>query len=169
MSTKVLKNLRLIVSIRRTLFLIFILTGFVAITGCGSSISNVELPEDFIRDFLAKHETMVDKSLVYYYTKVEQPAIAEKIDLTCRLCKNRGTLESLEKATFDFSGLMIELLDKKEEYINDEPVLFVKVAVKGNYIMELPEESKKIDANDVIILRMARHEWKVTETSNPWS
>ena len=151
------------------MFLIFILAGLVTITGCGSSISNVELPEDFIHGFLAKHETMVDKSLVYYYTKAEQPAVAEQIDLACRVCKSKGILESLEKATFDFSGLAIELLDKKEEYVNDEPVLYVKVAVKGNYIMELPEERKKIDANDVIILRMARHEWKITETNNPWS
>ena len=78
-------------------------------------------------------------------------------------------LESLEKATFDFSGLKIELVDQKEEYFDDEPVLYVKVAVRGNYTMELPEENKKIDTDDVIILKMARHEWKVTETNNPWS
>ena len=151
-----------------TLFVIFILVVYVAIAGCSRS-SNVELPKDFIREFIAKHETMVDKSLVYYYAREEQATVAEKIDLACRVNKNKGILESLEKATFDFSGLKIEIVDQKEEYFDDEPVLYVKVAVRGNYTMELPNENKKIDTDDVIILKMARHEWKVTETNNPWS
>jgi len=151
-----------------TLFVIFILVVYIAIAGCSRS-SNVELPKDFIREFIAKHETMVDKSLVYYYAREEQVTVAEKIDLACRVNKNKGILESLEKATFDFSGLKIEIVDQKEEYFDDEPVLYVKVTVRGNYTMELPNENKKIDTDDVIILKMARHEWKVTETNNPWS
>ena len=155
-------------TVGETLFVISILIVFVSITGCSSS-SNVELPKDFIREFIAKHETMVDKSLVYYYAREEQSTVAEKIDLACRVNKTKGILESLEKPTFDFSGLKIEIVDQKEEYFDDEPVLYVKVAVRGNYTMELPEENKKIDTDEVIILKMARHEWKVTETNNPWS
>lgn len=153
----------------RTLLFIFVLLGLAGMTGCGSSITEVELPKDFIRDFIAKHETMVDKSLVYYYAREEQDRVAEQIDIACRICKSKGTLETLQQATFDFSGLKIQLVDKKSEYVADEPVVFVKVAIKGNYTMKLSEENRTIETDDVIVLRMARNEWKVTENNNPWS
>ena len=152
--------------------LILIAVGMIAlvnITGCGSNGMSVELPKDFIRDFIAKHETMTDKSLVYYYVKSDQHKVAEQIDISCRINKSKGRLKILENATFDFSELQIELVDKKEDYVNDEPVLFVKVAVKGCYKMQLPEETQKIEANEIIILQMAKHEWKVTNSNNPWS
>jgi hypothetical protein len=75
------------------------------ITGCGSDVASVELPKDFIQDFIAKHETMADKSLVYYYVKSDQPEIAEQIEVACRINKSKGVLEILENATFDFSEL----------------------------------------------------------------
>ena len=171
MSTTVLENKNggFTAMVRRVLFFIFILLGLVYITGCGSSISNVEIPKDFIQEFIAKNETMVDKSLVYYYTKEDQSMIAEQIELACRINRSKGVLENLEQASFDFSGLHIELVDKKEEYLNDEPVLFVKVAVRGQFTIELPEESKTIETDDVLVLRMARNEWKVAQLNNPWS
>ena len=139
------------------------------ITGCGSDVASIELPKDFIQDFIAKHETMADKSLVYYYVKSDQPEIAEQIEVACRINKSKGVLEILENATFDFSELQIKIVDKKEEYINDEPVVFIKVAVKGCYKMQLPEAIKTIDTDDIIVLQMAKSEWKVTNTNNPWS
>ena len=139
------------------------------ITGCGSDIASVELPKEFIQDFIAKHETMADKSLVYYYVKSDQSEIAEQIEVACRINKSKGVLEILENATFDFSELQIEIVDKKEEYIDDEPVVFIKVAVKGCYKMQLPEAIKTIDTDDIIVLQMAKSEWKVTNTNNPWS
>ena len=157
-------------SIQRNSILIAVSLLFVAIiTGCGSDPNSVVLPKDFITEFIAKHETMADKSLVYYYVKSDRPVIAEQIETTCRINKSKGVLEILENATFDFSELQIELVDKKEEFIDDEPVLFIKVAVKGCYKMQLPEETKTINANDIIILQMAKSEWKVTNTNNPWS
>jgi hypothetical protein len=143
--------------------------GLVGITGCGSNGMSVELPKDFIRDYIAKHETMADKSLVYYYVKSDQDEVAKQIETSCRINKSMGRLKILEKATFDFSELQIELVDKKEDYVNDEPVVFVKVAVKGCYKMQLPEETQKIEADEIIILQMAKHEWKITNSNNPWS
>ena len=145
------------------------LLGLGLITGCGNNSSGLQVPKDFIQDFIAKHETMIDQSLVYYYVKEEQPEVAQKIAAAIRTNKAKGALETLEQATFDFSGLQILVIDKKEEYVNDEPVVFVKVSVTGKYLMELPEASKSIEANEVIVLQMARHEWKVTENHNPWS
>ena len=139
------------------------------ITGCGSDVASVELPKDFIQDFIAKHETMADKSLVYYYVKSDQPEIAEQIEVACRINKSKGVLEIMENATFDFSELQIEIVDKKEKYIDDEPIVFIKVAVKGCYKMQLPEAIKTIDTDDIIVLQMAKSEWKVTNTNNPWS
>ena len=143
--------------------------GMAIITGCSSNSVSLDIPKDFIMDYIAKHETLTDKSLVYYYAKEDQAAIARQIDTACRINRARGTLEILEKASFDFSELQIQVLDKKEEYMNDEPVVFLKVAIKGCYTMQLPEEMREIKANDVIILQMARNEWKVTTKNNPWS
>ena len=130
---------------------------------------SLELPKDFIREFIAKHETMVDESLVYYYVKSDQPEVAEKIDVSCRINKAKGMYEILESATFDFSELDIQLIDKKEVYVDDEPVMFAKVAVKGSYKMQIEKETQKIEANEVIVLQMARNEWKVSKSNNPWS
>jgi len=149
-------------------FITIALIGLVIMTGCGSNNDALQLPEDFIRDFIAKHETMIDQSLVYYYVREEQPGIAEKVGTAVRFNAAKGALEILEQATFDFSGLRIEHVDRKEEYVNDEPVIFVKVAVKGNYTMVLPKTKKRIDANEIIILQMAHNEWKITESNNPW-
>lgn len=172
MSSKALLNRceRFSVVIQKSIILIVAgLFGLVSITGCGSNNSTLQLPIDFIHGFIAKHETMVDQSLAYYYVENEQSQIFEQVDTAIRINKAKGTLATLEKATFDFAGLQIELVDKKEEYVDDEPVIFVKIAVKGNYKMQLPEVSKKIDANEIIILQMAHSEWKITNTNNPWS
>jgi len=138
------------------------------IAGCGNNVTSTEPPSDFIQNFIAKHTTMVDKSLVYYYVKCDQPEIAKKIKIACRENESAGKLRSLEKATFDFTGLNIKLVDQKEEYINDEPVLFAMVAVKGSYKMNLPEATQQITADDTIILELVHNEWKVTNSQNPW-
>ena len=75
----------------------------------------------------------------------------------------------MENATFDFSELEIQLLDQKEVYVDDEPVMFTRVAIKGCYKMKVEEETQKIEANEIIVLQMARNEWKVSKSNNPWS
>jgi hypothetical protein len=158
------------VTIRKKIILVATSLFFLAIiTGCGSEMSSIQLPTDFIQEYIAKHQTMADKSLVYYYVKSDRPEIAEQIETTCRINKSKGVLEVLENATFDFSELQMEVVDKKEKYVNDELVVFVKVAIKGCYKMQLPEETKTINANDIIVLQMAKSEWKVTNSNNPWS
>ena len=158
------------VNLKRSLILVAVsIIGLLSITACGSNNVSVDLPNEFIQDFIAKHETMADKSLVYYYVKSDQNKVAKQIETSCRINRSKGRLGILEKATFDFSELQIELVDKKKVLVDDEPVVFVKVAVKGCYKMQLPEETQKIEANEIIILQMARNEWKVTNSNNPWS
>ena len=155
--------IRSLISITISLFFL------VGLTNCGMGNKANDLPTEFIQDFLAKHETMTDLSLVYYYVKAERRTIAERVNTTVRIKKAQGTLESFQQATFDFSGLELELVDKKEEYINDEPVVFLKVAVKGDLGINLPTEKKTVTCDDIIVIEMVRNEWKVTETNNPWS
>jgi hypothetical protein len=141
----------------------------VGLANCGMSDPTGQLPTEFIHDFIAKHETMVDPSLVYYYVKEEQETIAERVGTSVRIKKAEGTLESVQQATFDFSGLELKIVDQKEEYVDDEPVVFLKVAVKGDLCINLPTEKQTVACDDIIVIEMVRNEWKVSETNNPWS
>jgi hypothetical protein len=141
----------------------------VGLTNCGMSSKKNNLPTEFIQNFIAKHETMTDPSLVYYYVKEERKTIAQRITTSVRIKKAEGTLESLQQATFDFSGLELKVVDQKEKYINDEPVVFLRVAVKGDLRINLPTEKQIVTCDDIIVIEMVRNEWKVTETNNPWS
>ena len=147
---------------------LFLVIGTVNCGGGGSS-GPAQAPKAFIQDFIAKHETMVDASLVELYIEEEQAQVAQLIDKSISTLKAQGTLESIQQATFDFANLQLQVLAEKEEYIDDEPKTFLKVAVKGSYIMNQKDTSKTIPADDVIILEMIGKNWKVTETINPWS
>jgi hypothetical protein len=147
---------------------LFLVIGTVNCGG-GSSSGPAQAPKAFIQDFIAKHETMVDASLVNFYIKEEQAKVAELIDKSISTLKAQGTLESTQQATFDFSNLQLNVVGEKEEYVDDEPKTFLKVAVKGSYIMNQKDVAKTIPADDVIILEMVGNNWKVTETINPWS
>ena len=154
--------------LRSTLSFAAMVFFLIGLTSCSSSDS-IELPKTFLQNFIAKHETMVDASLVDFYIKEEQAQVAQLVDNSINASKAKGDLESLQKATFDFSNMNLELVDKKEDYINDEPKSFLKIAIKGSYSMHLQNNTKTIPANDVIILEKVGDGWKVTETINPWS
>ena len=142
----------------------------VGLISCGSSGSGpAQAPKAFIQDFIAKHQVMVDVSLVEFYIKDEQAQMAKLIDKSISNLKAQGTLESLQQANFDFSNLQLNVLGEKEEYVDDEPKTFLKVAVKGSYTMSQKDATKTIPADDIIILEMVGNNWKVTETINPWS
>ncbi len=142
----------------------------VGLISCGSSGSGpAQAPKAFIQDFIAKHQVMVDVSLVKFYIEKEQAQVAKLIDKSISNLKAQGTLESLQQATFDFSNLQLNVLGEKEEYVDDEPKTFLKVAVKGSYTMSQKDATKTIPADDIIILEMVGNNWKVTETINPWS
>lgn len=137
--------------------------------GCGGGKSAAVAPDATIKSYLAKHETMVDTSLASLYIKKERADITAKINSTIAAKKADGSLAPLEKATFDFSGLKIEVLAEKEDYINDEIKQFIKVAVKGQFKMNLQESGKQISADEVLILEKEGESWKITETLNPWA
>jgi len=82
--------------------------------------------------------------------------------------KKDGTLQSLQQATFDFSGMQIKILGEKEEYVNDELAQFLKIAVEGNYTMNMQGSTREIIATQTIILEKESGAWKITETLNPW-
>lgn len=146
---------------------LFLLIGTI---NCGGSSSGPTVaPKAFLHDFIAKHETMVDDSLVEFYIQEEQAQVAELINTSINSLKAQGTLESMQQATFDFTALQLNVVGEKEKYIDDEPKTFMKVAVKGSYTMNQKDTSKTISADQIIILEMVGRNWKVTETINPWS
>jgi len=148
------------------------LVGSIINCGGGSSTGSaqVQAPTILIQDFIAKHETMVDKSLVDFYVTDEQPFVAAAVDRRIGEEKVTGELDKLQHATFDFSNLQIAVVGEKEAYINDEPKKIIKVTVSGSYIMKQEDGDKTIAANDtIILLEMVDNKWKVTERINPWS
>ena len=149
-----------------TALALFLVSGLI---NCGGSSSSSQPSKAYIQQFIAKHQTMVDPSLASFYIEKEQSKVARLVDQTISAKEEAGTLATIQQATFDFSNLTIDMMGEKSEYINDEPKTFVKVAVKGSYIMKLQDKSRDIEADDVIILERVGHDWKVTETINPWS
>jgi len=146
-----------------------IVTMFVlgAIISCGGS-KQAEAPESLIRDYVAKHRIMIDTSLVDLYIDEEQANISAKISQSIEEKKQAGTLQGLQQASFDYSGLKIDVLGQKESYVHDEPVDFLKISAHGNLVMKVADRSKTMLVNDVIILEKIGNSWKVTEETNPW-
>jgi hypothetical protein len=136
--------------------------------GCGMTASN-SVPDVFIKDYIAKHETMVDTSLASLYIQKEQGAVAEKVSSTIAARKTDGTLEDLQGATFDFSGLELELLGETKDYVNDEVKSFMKVAVRGSYTVNVQANARNITVDETLTLEKEDGTWKITETINPWS
>jgi len=148
-----------------------ILVSLLFLTGimsCGGARKQAKAPEALIKDYIGKHETMVDLSLAELYIEKEQKTITGKINLEIEKRKHAGTLQRLQHASFDFSSLKINLVDQKEEYVDDEPTGFLKVAASGSIIMKTEENSQNIPIDEVIILEKEGKSWKVTETINPW-
>jgi hypothetical protein len=147
------------------------LVGAMINCGGGSSATpaaKVEAPQSLIKDFIAKHKTMVDLSLVDLYAKDERPRIAAEINKTIDEMKSTGELDKLMNATFDFSNLQIKVVGQKEGYIDDRPRKLMKVALSGSYVMKEADESKTIPANESIVLEMVNNSWKVTESVDPF-
>ena len=148
-----------------------ILAGLLFLTGimnCGGARKQAQAPEALIRDYIVKHETMVDLSLANLYIGKEQKSITGKINLEIEKRKHEGKLQKMQHASFDLSSLEINLVDQKEEYVDDEPKDFLKVATSGSIVMKTEENSRNIPIDEVIILEKEGKSWKVTETINPW-
>jgi hypothetical protein len=112
---------------------------------------------------------MVDDSLANLYVSFEQDAVEEKVSDSINAKEAEGTLEDLQSAVFDFSGLELQLLDEKKGYVNDEIKSFLKVELRGHYIMNAQGRETDFNVDKVVILEKEDGTWKITETVNPWS
>lgn len=152
-----------------TILILFFVGGTINCGGGSSGPSQVQAPKTLIQEFIAKHEIMVDKSLVDFYVSDEQLSVAAAVERTINEKKASGELDTLQQATFDFSNLQIAVVGEKEAYIDDEPNKVIQVSVSGSYIMKQKNGNKTISANDNIVLQMVDNNWKVTEKISPWS
>ena len=162
-----------VTSVKILLYTILLLFVTGSVNNCGGGNSSaptlVNAPKAMIQDFIAKHEIMVDKSLVEYYVTDEQPMVAAAVQKAIDEKSAAGDLQKLQQATFDFSNLQIAVTGEKEEYINDEPKKVIQVSVSGSYIIEQADEKKTIPAETIIVLQLVDNSWKVTEKIDPWS
>ena len=136
--------------------------------GASSTPAKIEAPKALIQNYIAKHNTMVDDSLVNFYVADEQPTVAAAVKKTIEEKKAAGELEKLQQSTFDFSNLQISVVDQKDVYVHDEPTKVIKVSVSGSYDIKNGSSNETIPADKTIILEMVNNEWKVTEKVNPW-
>jgi hypothetical protein len=133
--------------------------------GCNSATPMT--PETFVLNFIQKHIPMIDISVADFYVKEEQAGIIGRIKAKA-LNQKQDNSESLSAATYDFSNIKVEVIDEKEEYINDEAVDFLKVAANGIYTKTTSGKSESFVEDEVIILESIAGQWKVTEKINPW-
>ncbi len=134
--------------------------------GCTSAPSVT--PEKFVLDFIQKHIPMIDKSVADFYVKDEQTGILDRVEKFVASNKVQGMSASLNAATYNFSKIKVDVLDQKEDYIDDEAVNFLKVSVSGNYTKTSNEKSTVLVEDEIIILKSVEGKWKVTEKINPW-
>jgi len=164
------KTVTLVKGFLYSILVLFLLGSFVNCGGGSSSgPSQVQAPTALIQDYIAKHETMVDASLVNFYVTDEQPSVAAAVQKSIDEKKAAGELEKLQLTTFDFSNLQLAVVGEKDAYIDDVPKKLIKISVSGSYVMKEKDGDKTIPANDTIILVNVDNSWKVTEKVNPWS
>jgi len=154
---------RLGTSVLLTTVGLFLAAGVI---GCSGKASTV--PKALIQEYISKHATLVDRSLVDLYVESERDKISEMVDQSIADQTSAGNLETLQHATFDFTNFKTELVDEKEDYVDDSPTPFMKVSATGSFTMTLENGSKTIPVKDVVILEKEGADWKITESTNPW-
>ena len=135
--------------------------------GCTSAPS--ETPDKLIMNFIQKQIPMIDLSVSDFYVKEEQSGVIDRVKKFIASKKAQGNFESLSTATYDFSKIKVDVIDQKDEYIDDEEVSFMKVAARGNYTKAINGTSELLIEDDIIILESVAGIWKVTEKINPWN
>jgi hypothetical protein len=149
-------------SSRQVLVLTMLIAAAMMLTwaaGCTSAPS--ETPEKFVLNFIQKHIPMIDISVADFYVKEEQKGIIERV-------KELTASSKESAAVYDFSKIKVNVLDQKEEYVDDEAKNFMKVAAKGSYTKTLDGKSESLIEDEIIILESVGGAWKVTEKINPW-
>jgi hypothetical protein len=147
---------------RKVLVLTMLIAAAMMLTwaaGCTSAPS--ETPEKFVLNFIQKHIPMIDISVADFYVKEEQKGIIERV-------KELTASSKESAAVYDFSKIKVNVLDQKEEYVDDEAKNFMKVAAKGSYTKTLDGKSESLIEDEIIILESVGGAWKVTEKINPW-
>jgi len=139
------------------------------ILAAGCSSSSPEIPEKFVLKFIQKHIPMIDRSVADFYVKEERAGVIDRVQKFMASKKENGNLESLKTAIYDFSKIKVDVLDQKEEYIDDEGVNFMKVAAKGEYTKSINGKSESLIEDEIIILESVAGKWKVTEKTDPWN
>ena len=112
---------------------------------------------------------MIDRSVADFYVKEERAGVIDRVQKFMASKKENGNLESLKTAIYDFSKIKVDVLDQKEEYIDDEGVNFMKVAAKGEYTKAINGKSESLIEDEIIILESVAGKWKVTEKIDPWN
>jgi hypothetical protein len=135
--------------------------------GCTSAPSVT--PEKFVLNFIQKHIPMIDLSVADFYVKEEQAGIIERVQASIASNKAKGIFGSLSATTYDFSKIKVDVLDQKEEYVDDEGVQFLKVAATGNYTKTANGKIESLIEDKIIIIESVAGTWKVTEKINPWT
>jgi hypothetical protein len=134
--------------------------------GCSSGPS--ETPEKFVLNFIQKHIPMIDTSVADFYVKEEQAGVMARVQKFIESKKKNGNFESLSAAVYDFSKIKVDILEEKQEYVNDEGVDFLKVAARGSYTKTVNGKSESLTEDETIIIESVRGKWRVTEKINPW-
>jgi hypothetical protein len=153
---------------RHALILKMLIASILILVWVGCTSAPSESPEKVVLNFIQKHIPLLDKSVADFYVKEEQPGVIERVKNFIASKKEKGNFESLSNAAYDFSKIKVNILDQKEEYINDEGVQFVKVAAKGSYTIVINGKSESFKEDEIIILEDVSGKWKVTEKINPW-
>jgi len=145
-----------------------IASGLILLWTIGCTSAPSVTPEKFVLNFIQKHIPMIDKSVADFYVKDEQTGILDRVENLIASNKVKGISESLNAASYNFSKIKVDVIDQKEDYIDDEAVNFLKVSVSGNYTKTSNEKSKVLVEDEVIILKSVKGQWKVTEKIDPW-
>lgn len=154
---------------RKSLILIMLVSSVLMLlwaAGCTSAPS--ETPEKFVLKFLQRQVPMIDRSVADFYVKNERPGVIDRVQEFIASMKEKGKLESLKNASYDLSNIKVNVLDQKDEYINDEEVKVVEVAAKGDYTKTVNGKSQSLTADKIIVLQSVAGKWKVTEKVTPW-
>jgi hypothetical protein len=147
---------------------ILIATGLMLILAAGCTSAPSETPEKLVLNFVQKHIPMIDLSVADFYVKEERAGVIDRVKKFIASKTEKGDLESLSSATYDFSKIKVNVIDRTEEYIQDEEVDFIKLAASGNYTKTINGKTESLVEDEIIILESVAGQWKVTEKINPW-
>ena len=153
---------------RQTLILKMLIFSVLILMWAGCTSAPSETPEKFVLKFIQKHIPLLDQSVADFYVKEEQAGVIDRVKNVIASMKEKGNLESLKTATYDFSKIKVDVLDQKQEYVDDEGVQFLKVAARGSYTKAINGKSESLNEDEIIILESVAGKWKVTEKMNPW-